>query len=342
MTMKEAKELVDTNLKNNLEAARDLLLSIPEASEFPIYHYLLAKISKDLGHRDAAILHLEKSIEINPNNLTALLNVSESKIRSGDSVDGKSLLFKAIELGLENSSHTVKAATLLAKVDETESAKLLLEKASILYPNDKLVKFALARILYSRAEYDSFVNVMHSAISQSSLSDSIKARISLSKYYFTIGDFNSVLEILNPIADIIRDDKAGDLVKSMLILVWIEKNNEIMAKNTLHLLTQPSSIPSNYAWARFQLYQNNVSNAYDSSLAIRASCSSLVEKFENRKSILENSSSDSTSDYKRELLVESSLTHVSQLAICEILPEITSVRTFLDQVHNVYLSMIQY
>ena len=59
LALKEAKDVLDKGGAEAAEEARAKLLDISEASAFPIYHMLLAKIAKELNQKDTALAHLE-------------------------------------------------------------------------------------------------------------------------------------------------------------------------------------------------------------------------------------------------------------------------------------------
>ena len=86
LALKEAKDVLDKGGAEAAEEARAKLLDISEASAFPIYHMLLAKIAKELNQKDTALAHLEKSLEFDQPSIQAILRVAESRIRMAKKV----------------------------------------------------------------------------------------------------------------------------------------------------------------------------------------------------------------------------------------------------------------
>ena len=121
------------------------LLDISEASAFPIYHMLLAKIAKELNQKDTALAHLEKSLEFDQPSIQAILRVAESRIKDGKKSDGHDLLLKGKAIVLEqgNAKYGCRIATLLIKSDYADEAIEISNELKKWNPNDREVVYTL-------------------------------------------------------------------------------------------------------------------------------------------------------------------------------------------------------
>lgn len=343
--LKEAKDLLEQGGRDNAQAARDRLLDHPEASEYPIYHYLLAKIAKELNQADMAISHLEKSLELNPNNALALIKVAESKLKKGQNQDARDLLRKAVAVESKSGKSISKICVLLLKSGDVETALNVIKDAHAGSPNDKEVQYTYGLALKQSGDIDGYEAASLEAIKLCTLKDSLKQRISLGKHFLNKGSYGKVMGLLSPL-NTLRDsefpsDKVGDILRVVMAYCHLKNSNYEQARNILIRVSKIESLPVNYVWAMLQLEENDIESAFRSAQAVQELARKISRNLEKKKlHAKEVSSVDRKFEDRAELIESQSADGIQWCIDFSLSTDRADIIKFLDGSYTVFNNMI--
>ena len=144
------------NFKDGVDAARRALaLSLMKSNEIEQsdYHYLVGKILHKTGNYSEAVAQLEASLNKNPDNLDALLELGLAYKNARLSDNALALFEKAIRIAPIDPRPYHFAGIALKEAKDFEEAELMLNHAAKLAPNDIDIMRHLASV--------KAVNILH-------------------------------------------------------------------------------------------------------------------------------------------------------------------------------------
>ncbi|MEB3308566.1 MAG: tetratricopeptide repeat protein [Cyanobacteriota bacterium] len=344
MMFKEAKDLVETRDNGKIQIARDKLLDQPEGAKYPIYHYLLARIAKELNQEDAALSHLEKSLELDPNNPMALLKVGESKLKKGKADEGRQLLLNAIPLVDSNPNNACKLCLLLVKAGEIDKAAELINLTYAKNPNDADVRYTQALALKAKGETSQYEQICLEAIRSSKLDASLKQRVNLAKHHIKVNKPGQAIDLIMPLLDLpeseMPNNKMADLLITILSYCQLSNGNLEQSRKMLTSVQVQNSLPTNYVWCSLQLREGNLDAASKSARAIKDKAVELHTKVAISRTNSSVSLSSGEVPGKSSQKKEERIDHVERLASADPGQSQDDLTTFLGLAHNVFLDMI--
>tara|TARA_B100001939_G_scaffold219657_1_gene189077 strand:+ start:6563 stop:7678 length:1116 start_codon:yes stop_codon:yes gene_type:complete len=352
MVLKEAKDLIEKGGAESAEQARAKLLDVSEASEYPIYHMMLAKVAKELNQKDTALAHLEKSLEFDKPSIQAILRVSESRIKDGNIIEGFDLLMKGKALVLEegNAKYGCRVATLLIKAGYADEAIDILNQLQKLNPNDREVSYTLGLAHRQKGSSEQYEAEALRGIQKSEVKHTLKQRVQLAKHYMMENSYGKALGLLAPIKDLddeqFSDDKIREIVAIMTAICYVEVNSADIAKELIVSVKNQSGIGANYVWCKIQFEEEEYNTAAKTASAIKLLAERLLGKMDRQKKKADgllNNPSSSIKDSQRKRL-ESAMTSeaqgIQQITQASIDPTKESLNQFLQIVHTVWLNTL--
>lgn len=349
MALKEAKDLLDVGGADAAEKAREKLLEMPDAADHAIYHLLLAKAAKELNQMDAAIAHLEKSLELNGDNMQAIIRVAEHKLKKGDRESSIILLENGSEIAKSgsDSKSACKIAALLIKADATNKAIDLLRELSKRVPNDKEVAHTLALACRQQGRDAEYETECLNALQKTPVESSVKQRIGLAKYYLEKSSFGKILGIISPLEQInesnLSSKKSKDIINVILALSLCEMNSLDIAKKKLVEVREQVGIASNYVWAKIQLAEGDLLASFESAKAIKLIAEKKLADLEKKKSRASEMLSTSRKEqikHKGEKILETSAEGLDKIASYDLVDTKQDLKEFLALVHPVFVKLI--
>lgn len=352
LALKDAKELLDRGGAEAAEQARAKLLDVSEASAYPIYHMMLAKVAKELNQKDTALAHLEKSLEFEKPSIQALLRVAESRIKDRNITEAHQLLMqaKAIVLQEGNAKYGCRVATLLIKSDHVNDAIELLNQLKKVNPNDREVSYTLGLAHRQNGSSDQYEEEALRGIQKSEVKKTLKQRVQLAKHYMIEDSFGKALGLLAPVKDLsedeFSDEKIKEIISVMTAVCYVEVNSADIAKEIIVSVRNQSGIGANYVWCKIQFEEEEYKAASKTAEAIKLLAERLLGKLDRKKQkvggLLDNPSAPvKESERKRlESTLSSELKGVEEITAIDIEPNKESLNHFLKTVHKVWLNTL--
>lgn len=289
LNLKEAKDLLEKGGRESSERAREILLDMPDAANYSIYHKLLAKSAQELGQAETAIAHLSKSIELDPTDVGVLIRVAEYQLKS-DNTDNISELLKASKAAFEKNPNPklgAKLGALLLKANQIDQAIQFLDQLLKLSPNDPEVVYTLGLAHRENNNDQEYEKQALSAIERTPLDGSIKQRLALVKYYLNKQLYGKALGLLSPLKDIesvkYPNERIADVVNLCMAFSLIHINSYELAQSHLVAVNNQSSLTANYVWACLQIADGQVPSAHRSILAINSIVAKKIDQLAKRK-----------------------------------------------------------
>ena len=352
LALKEAKDVLDKGGAEAAEEARAKLLDISEASAYPIYHMLLAKIAKELNQKDTALAHLEKSLEFDQPSIQAILRVAESRIKDGKKSDGHDLLMKGKAIVLEqgNAKYGCRIATLLIKSDYADEAIEILNELKKLNPNDREVAYTLGLAYREKGSNDQYEEEALKGIQKSEVKKTVKQRVQLAKHYMMEDSYGKALGLLAPIKDLNDDDfsdqKIQEIVATMTSLCYVEVNSADIAKEIIVSVRNQSGIGANYVWCKIQFEEEEYKSAAKTAAAIKLLGEKISGKVDLRKKkaegLLNNPSADVKESMRKTLQssLKAEVKGIEEITQIDVDASKESLSHFLKMVHKVWLNTL--
>jgi len=320
--LKEAKDLLEDGSKESAHEARDLLLDNPDAGEVPLYHLMLAKSAKECGEPEAGLIHLEKALELNPENITAIIILAEAKLRKEKKSDARELLLKGSVLSGIGVEQKIKIGQLLIKADAKNEALEFLRIAQESSPNVSKLRGAYAKILKIVGETEQYENESNQAIETQGLNDSVSERMDLARHYLNAREYGKVLGILSPLQSItegLEDKKVKDSIHLMLAHCHIKFGNQDRAREIMSKVSKLDSLKSNYLWCEIQHAEGDLENAHRSAMAVKHMASQKVEKKEKKARMLLEAGSVNNEAGKKVQLIQEKLSNVRSKGVGKVM-----------------------
>ena len=284
--LKEAKELLELGNPDSSEKARKLLLDLPDAAEYAIYHLLLAKAAKDLNQMETAVAHLEKSLELKNDNLQAIIRVSEHKLKIGLIHDAVILLKGGIDVSHKHGDPKVacKIAALLLKANQVNDALSFLTDLSQRFPNDKEVNYTLSLAYRQQGDDNRYEQESLLALQKTTVEASLKQRIGLSKHFLKKHSYQEVFALINPLDHIdhskVSLKNSKDIINCILALSHCETGSTEEAKLRIVEVKDQSNLLASFVWAKIQLSEDIIHSAYQSCIAFKLSLNQNLSKIQ--------------------------------------------------------------
>ena len=349
MSLKEAKDLLESGRADAAEKAREILLDLPDAAEYGIYHLLLAKAAKDLNQMDTAIAHLEKSLELKSDNLQALLRVAEHKLKRDAANEAVVLLQRAVSIARDggDAKTACKIAALLIKANEGSQAIEFLTYLSNRFPNDKEVSHTLSLAFRQQGQDERYEEECLNAIQKTTVESSVKQRIGLAKHYLSKSGYAKVIGLITPLENLdyssVSMKNAGDIVNSMLALAHCEMKSLDIAKQKMIEVKNQSSILANYVWAAIQMSEKNIEAALDSCVAIKMSAEQKIIKMNEKKNrAQEMVASKAREEIKQrsEKILKTHASTLEEIAAYSIGNTYDDIKMFLNAAHPLVINTL--
>lgn len=283
--LKQAKDLLESGTKESSQEARELLLDNPDAGNIPLYHLMLARSAKECSEPEMGMMHLEKALELDPDNIVALLIIIESNLNKGKKDLANDLLQRACLLSSADVEQKVKLGQLLVKAGSTDQAVEYLRTAQLSSPNVASLRKAYANIHRLVGNDDIYESESYQSLETQDLVSSIQDRLELSAHYLKKRNYGKALGIASPLQSIlnsITNHKQRSNVLLFLAFFYVKFDQKDRARSSLALLSTSDSIQANFVWSHLQLSEGDVENAYRSASAVQAKALIISDIFEKK------------------------------------------------------------
>ncbi|MCP9892150.1 hypothetical protein KBY57_13980 [Cyanobium sp. Aljojuca 7D2] len=337
--LKESKELLEEQSEASAHDARELLLEHPDAAEVPLYHLMLARCAKLCGDVESSIRHLEKALELSPDNTTALLVVAEYKLRKQKKEEAKELLRRAKNSPEIQIEQIIKISQLLAQADEIGEAVEFLQDAQASRPNVQLLRKAYATSLKLAGLNESYEKETLLYLETQDLKETVEDRLQLGKYYLSNKEYDKALGVLTPLRSVhdqISKEKSKDLLFINLALCYVKVDNKDRAREMLAMVKRNDTLMSNYVWSELQFAEGDIENAFKSASAVKSMGTMKLKSAEIKSDTLQQAASVSPSSEIERSMIENRLSKIKAIGLDGLEDEMlendsVSVRSFLDK-----------
>jgi tetratricopeptide (TPR) repeat protein len=336
--LKEAKELLEDGSQESSHEARDLLLDNPDANDIPLYHLMLARSAKQCGELSTSYMHLEKALELDPENITALLILAEARLKQNEKSEAWKLLQRGIELTGVEVEQKIKLGQLLVKADKAAEAVEYLKIARKSSPNVSALRKSYTYALKLSGDDHNYEIESGQSIEAQDLKSSIEERVKLAEHYLQRMAYDKTLSTLSPLQSIltsVEEKGVGDNILAALAHCHIKFGNKERAREVLAGLTRNDTIASNYVWSELQLAEGDVENAYVSACAVRECARNIVETIEKKaKQVIESDTGARSAEARKSALERingSRLGELRYISDYNLGKEVESIRRFLDE-----------
>jgi len=334
--LKEAKELLEDGSKESSYEARDLLLDNPDANDFPLYHLMLARCAKQCGEPATSYMHLEKALELDPENITALLVLAEARLKQNEKDEAVKFLQRGTKLKDLEVEQIIKIGKLLIKAEKLAEAVEYLRVTRLASPNVSALRKTYTYALKLLGDEQNYEIESTKSIEAQDLKSSIEERVKLARHYLIKMAYDKALSTLSPLQSILskEQEKISSLIIVSIAHCYIKLGYKDRAREVLTSLTKNDTITSNYIWSELQLSEGDVENAYLSACAVKECARNIVERIEKKvRKVVESDTEGRSEELKRAALEKvngSRLGGLRYVSDYDFGTESASIKRFLD------------
>lgn len=336
--LKQAKELLE---EGSPQEAREVLLDNPDASDIPLYHLMMARIAKDSGQLEAGISHIEKVLELDPGNESAIMIVLEYKSKNNLVADALHLIEQAYNIDGLGTDQRIRISKILSRLGKTKEAVEYIEKLQAENPNEKKLRLAYASALKENSELDKYAVEALDSIELLDLKDSVGPRLELAEYFLAQRNYGEAIGVLSPLNSLAQSEIADggiyNAIKISLSLCHLRLKNTNRARELMSQVTRNDSIRANYVWSLLQLLEGDLQNAIRSLHAYKTCCQHQHDKLLVKLEKLSSASPPNqlTADSAKRK-IQNLLVSLQAAIEYQLLDTIDSAQSFLDVTEPVF------
>jgi len=249
----------------DIRKSRDDIVKEEGHGEHAIVHNILARAAKELGEKELAIAHMQKSLELDPDNITAILLVSSYYIQLGDQGSAKKTLGLAEGLEIQTSEQATGLSRLLVATGQTEKSIEFLDSVLRDNPNNPDLRLTRASLLLDASRLEESSEDLRASLDQGLNSGCLKPLIKTLSYQLYKGDRFLALAACDAALTIcLSQGRPRDNFIFLKSLALTSVGNISESLKTLNNASNHLRPISNYAWCSLQAENGSLGPAESS------------------------------------------------------------------------------
>lgn len=264
------KELLDGDwTQDQLRQSRDEIVKEKEYSDFSIVNNMLARVAKELGEKELAIAHMQKSLDIDPANITAILLVASYYVQLADLDKAKKILELSEGLEIQTSDQARTIARLYVALGKSEDAVSFLGSVLNDNPNNAELRVARASLLLDLERSEECTLELKAALEQGITPACLKSIVNIIAFNLAAGDKFIALEALNSSLRVAPDQsRQSDNLLFLKSILMASLGDIKQSTDCISGVSSQLRPIANYAWCAVQVSSGNVAAASASIAAV--------------------------------------------------------------------------
>ena len=265
-SFQEVKELARGG---QLGEARQALAALPGVEKYAEYHAAMGLIAYKEQDESLSLAHMNQALELNQTNPTLALRTAALRYKLDETDMAIELIEKAAKASNARVEDIIKAAHLLHRFGLVEKAIELLKQGILKKPNDAKMRFAYARQLMNVNNKEAAEEQLITVLRLQPVS--AQARILLASLNLLKNDYMRAESLLSPV---IENPEIKSELRSKAIIIsadcLIRKSEFTAASKLLAIIDDAGSARFNYLWGRIHNFYKNYDLAYNSFLVAQS------------------------------------------------------------------------